>query len=509
MTTPESIAQRQVWPETPEARKTEWRRRLDAYLGSDYSDAELKLLGAFQATDTAGRVIHETRRIGRAPQFVTDVCAAALGGVLSMELVKDADARMTRTRPVAADEDAETVARRVGNEASADAAGRLAHGLEVWRRSDVDDRAEEWGRLGAAVGDMVWEITKDADGAFFAPHSMHHVDVRYDRWNRYPTWCRICFDFVEPTGKDGADEKHTYERILTPTMVKTRIDGGKWEERSHPLGVVPIVHFRFRGLHDPCISLHAAHGLEVAQAALDSIATQLIVIGGRTANPWLVIIGAMIAGADDPAVVGKIMNLPTGADAKWLETALTGLSALNAGGESMRARMEREAPEYLFVDSGANSSGLALSYRAGAFKQRIEPVQRRFANALAKAVALCVALDENRAYDRERDDVFVVQTGPALPEDRAALAELLLLLVEGNMLRTVDAVAALQAAGVVPADVPADVYLAELTAEGAARHATNAQRARDLGMVRADDERPAQREEVDGDDEAGGEADEA
>jgi hypothetical protein len=261
---------------------------------------------------------------------------------------------------------------------------------------------------------------------------------------------------------EGGGESHTYRRVLTPTEIRVYLDGAMVADESGPntLGVVPLIPLSFRRVGEYELSSWAGDGAEDAVAMVDSLYTQVQVTGGRHANPLLVALGAQIAEGSELTQVGRTASLPSGADLKWLEATLQGVRELGAAAEALLSHVMETYPEFLFVDAGASSSGTALSYRAGAFVAKIEPVRQRIYRALSTALGMGVAIDTGQAWS-EAVDLYDVDGGSALPQDVSAIASLMLDLVAAGMMRPQDAVARLMTEGVLPDDIEPAAYLAE------------------------------------------------
>lgn len=447
MTTDISVSR--DWPKTPSERRKEWERRERAFRGLDYTEAEQKRLGLFVGTDEDGRITHRTRRIMRDGAFVAQRAAMALANGLSIDLTdaaqKDLDADGDPTEGPAAD--------------------LLRRARAVWARSGIEDHAQSWATAHAACGDSLFEVAMVEDGgAALIRHPMRTVELYYDPQGRTLVAVRIIFTYTGAPDDAGAAAEHTYERWLRPHEKRWRIDGGAWEVEPHNLGVVPAVHVQFAADGDPHIGLHAAYHIEDAQALADSAATQISAVGTQMGNPLLALIGATMEKGSDAGQIGRVFQLPPGADLRPVELAFTGLKALVEHTAQLRQQIADTSSAFLFVDAGASASGLALSYRAGAFKADVEPAQKRWWRALARGVAMCLALEDGRPYT-EADDVFEVRGAPALPEDRAALADLLIKLDDAGLIVLEDAIRALQGAGVLPSDSSADEYAAEIRDE--------------------------------------------
>lgn len=474
-TKPDRLATGKGWPSTWEERHTEYKRRRTAYLGGGYTDSEFERLGLFQGTDADGKVIHVTRRIGRDLAFVADVDALAIVSGIALQTSRD-------LFPPVGEGGVE-----LPSEASEEA---LEHGLAVWRRSRVRDFLERWARGLCVHGDLHLEAVVGDDGLHrIASHLPEHVEPYYDDNGIDLTRAEIRFTYQDPPNEEGARERHSYRRILLPDRIVTIIDGVRQVD-PNPLGVVPLVHVQFRGLHEPDFGLHAFAGYEEAAAIHDSAMTQLSVIGARHASPLIVGRGVRIADdTEDAGAVGKFYGIPTEADLKYLEATLTGVNVLATQAGQIRDGIVETLPEYLFTESGANASGTALSYRAGEFVAKIEPVRRRFLRALALATSYAVAMDLKRPWNVEHGDPNVatdwyeVTGGPLLPVDRRGEAELIGFLNERGYLKTADAVRGLQGYELVPPDEDPVLYAEEARAEADGRDADVMDRVRKLANM--------------------------
>lgn len=445
------------WPDSWSERALEYESRRRTYLGLGYTDAERIRLGLFVATDTAGRIVHETRRILRDPAFVADVDATALanGIVLGVKAdVPDGERQLAQ-----------------------------AVGDEVWERSKVDARAERWGRMCSVYGDLHLEVMTDDEGhPMFAAHKPQHVRVYYDAQGLELESAVIEFDHDLPPGTVNADSGPTvrYRRILTRESVRVEQNGKIVADAQHGLGVVPLVHVQFRPLDESEFSLCAFSGLEDPTAVADSVMTQVAVIGGRHAAPWLKIMGAILDSGQDPTTLGKTLNLPVGVEADYLVAPMEQLTALVEQVRALREQITQTCPEFLFVDAGANASGTSLSYRAGAFKAKIEPAMWRFREGIATAVGIAVALARGVPFD-DSSNVYEVDGPPALPEDRRAIFDLYRDAMEAGALKLRDMVQTMQAAGIIPADLPPEEYAEQAAAEHNARNAEVVELANRIG----------------------------
>lgn len=446
------VTEGRLWPVDLPSMREERRRRWEAFLGLRYRLSELKALGLFQGTDQSGAIIHEARRIMRDCAFVVEVDAAVLSQPLAFNATADSGTRLAG--------------------GDLEAGVFVDEAVGVWRDSRGDETLQAFALRLCAIGDALIELVETDGGVRLVQHNAEHVDVYYDRFGTDLEAVRISFDYYGPPDPDStSSEKHTYERWLYRDRTMTRIDSGTWDVRPHALGVVPAVHVQFAPSHDPRMGRHASYGMEDAEATVNSAATQLIVAGTRAADPWLKVVGARIAGGLDVSAEGKTLALPEGADAAWLEATLQGMTALVDNMRSVREGLVQTCPEFLFVDAGASASGTALSYRASAFKLKIEPVYRRFTRAIGRLLGMAVAMKRGEAWGATAHDIVEVRGGPAIPEDRAAFADLIDKLVSGGFLREVDAQKALQGAGLTPSDADPAEYADLARTEAQARDA--------------------------------------
>lgn len=428
-------------PEGWAEKHAEVRRRLDAYWGVPYTLAEHQALGLFQGTASDGTVIHKTRRISRDEQYVIDTDAMALVQGLTLNVHPDWY-EMLGLDPHDGDSGADG---RLGVV--------LTEGEEVWRRAQVRALVDRWARVFCATGDLHLEPMLDDGGrGLFAAHRPDQVEVYYDRHGLDLEFAQIRFRFNEPpTVEGGSVETREYRRILTRDEIVVEIDGKRQDDESgpHTLGVVPLVHVSFASLDDPSFGLPATHGMDYGVALYNSALTMASVIGGRNAQPLLKLIGAAMDTGDDNAAVGRVLELPTGSDASFLEAGLAGIRGLVEMATAQRQALVEATPEFMFTDAGLNASGTALSYRAGAFKGRIAPARMRFHAAMARATSMAIALEngERMPEDAER---YEVTGGPVLPEDASAVFTLTRDARDAGMLTGHDAVRRLQAVGLVP-----------------------------------------------------------
>lgn len=435
------------WPTNYEERQQEHERRIDAALLAKYDKTTIDSLGLFQALDKTGSYItHETKRVVRDVSYVTEVAAGVL--VSGMSLALDDDAIPPNYVP--------------GDTEDSDAA-RLEsaklmfyeRGLAVWKRSKMDALSRRWAWMLSAAGDYYLEptTTKAGEGKVIG-HRPDAVEPYYDETGTELTRADIRYEYSDEPREDGGVDDHTYWRQIKPGMVRTQHDESGWDEVATPLSVPTIVHLQFYPSPDPEIGLHAAHGIEDACAVADSILTMTSTIGSHHAAPILKVTGAMVE--SDGVSAGQtnaILNLPSDADANWLELSMQGMSGLQAVADGLIDRTRATLPEFMFSDAGANASGTALSYRAAHLRMKLEPVAKAWREGIARAINMAVCLELGVDYSEDRTSWFKVEGAAILPQDRAAVATLVTQLVEDGFMLHEDATRVLQSANVgIPLD---------------------------------------------------------
>lgn len=473
------------WPVTREEMVAEYTRRERAYLGLAYRVEDIKRLNLFRAVDSANQTIAMTRRLTRDLQFVCEVDAAAIVG----------DGLLVESRRDRYDLDADDDRRRASAEAERAAATLRAEA--VWERSRVEDQLPAWALRWCMLGDIGFEVVRGAVagvGAVIVAHDPRHVVCDWDDIGAELRRVVITYDYTEQAEYDPATGEVVkepaivrYRRILTRERVDAYRDGVRVEEESgaHGLGRVPFEWVPFRAPVPGSMGTWAGYGYEDVIGSVDSALTQMQVTGQRHANPLLVALGARIGEASEIQQVGRAASLPQGADLKYLEATLQGIQALLNMAESARQMVAQTLPEFLFVDAGASASGTALSYRAGAFVAKIDPIRHRFYRALGRCVDMAVAFDTSTPH-RSLAGTYEVQGGAALPMDVTSLARLYTDLTATGGMRSVDLVRKLQDLGVVPDDVEPEVYAAQAAREVAERQAQTAMQVeRIMDAVRA------------------------
>lgn len=449
------------------------RRR--AYLMEDYSAEERRSLGLFAATDTLGNVIAHTRRLCRDLAFVVDKDVAAVARPLSLEVV-----------PAVVDE--------VQREAL------QAAGEAIWARSALQEGLELRTRDAAICGSMCLEAVRVRGAAgvevrivAYAPES---VEVRYDD----ETGTEIVEAIVRlrmmqppPVDVNGAiaparsGTMRTYVRHLTRTEVRVYVDGVYDPAQSGPhfLGRVPLVHASWIPYQDPEHGIGSAWALNDLVSGVDSLVSQMHAIGTRHANPLLVGVGVRFDGPDT-FKFGRSIGIPPGADAKYLEATMAGVSVLLEQSQAQLRTVRDTLPHFGLFNAGSNASGEALRTLGADFVSYIEGIRSRVYGAIAKVTAYALAMERNTAY---LGPVFVVGAGPVLPPDQASTIATLRDLVADGLLRRSDAIRHLQRIGLIPAEQSPEAYEASIVTSEAERDARAMDRLDDLrarGVVASD-----------------------
>jgi hypothetical protein len=450
---PISSTRADIWYPRTEGDWEDWYQMLhDAYVGDPYTVEQLKDYHLFRALDTSGEVIEETRRLQRDVQFVVDTDVSAMVGEGLTLMGTDG----AEPDPMAA---------------------------ELWRRSGVPAQVSGWARINALMGDLHLEAMRDEDGAVrVIQYDPRHVRLEYDILDR--TRLRRAIVSVQWREEAGIDPStgiisdlgalHTMVREITEDEITVWMDGQLDEQQSgpHALGVVPLVHIPFLPWTEPEHGLWTALGLMQPLMLIDSFITQIKAVGNRYANPILAGIGVEFTTGSETGLFGRqLSGIPTEGDVKYLEPSLEGVKALIEAVQMHRETVRATMPEFLFVDSGANASGRALSWRAAAFKSKMTDVRGRFYGGLARAIEYAVAMADKREYDEDRLDLRV-KGGPILPPDMSAELDAVQKLRDMSAIKQVDVVRHGQRLGLIDEEADADEYAAEVMDETADRAAT-------------------------------------
>ena len=433
------------WPTDRSSIIAEYNRRERVYLGLSYTQAERRILNLFEAQDVQNRVIAKARRMLRDIAFVVDVDASAIAtSVLSLQVRKD-----TGLTP--------------------DQAERMRQaGQAVWQRSRVNQHALSWAMRGCYLGRWVWEAQMHPSGlAHIVGHDPRHMQVRRDGFGDVTSALlsvdkRDGDDMLDDSGTVQADgQPYRYQRQMTPGSYREFRDSDGGEVEPNRLGVVPVTEFVYRDI-GRALPMWAGQGYESGLALVDSLLTQLGVIGTRSGAPILKGMGVDPGSGADLTAIDRAAALPEGTDLQWLEPRLDGLRAFIDTADVQVDKLRATLFEFLFTEAGAGASGLALSHRASGFVMKIAPIRQHFYRALALVTSYAVAADLGVAWSQDMD-VFEVDGGEPLPMDVEAMAGLYLTLVNSGLLKAEDAIARLQGLGLVPEGDPLE-YLEAIKA---------------------------------------------
>ena len=462
----QGMTYRRRWPTTREGIDAEYTRREEAYTGADYTDAEVQDYNLFQAKNGDNQVIATAKRITADIRFVVQVDAASIAS--------DGVSLQVREAMLPGGQDTAPIA--------------LDAGQTVWRRSGVGLHLLRWAANTCILGDYWLEVQRGTTGAVVVGHDPRRVVAKMDATGQTVEQLVVSYEYSDMAAIDprtgafaGKPESHLYRRVVTPDEVRVYRDDRLIPEESGPntLGVVPAVRLSYRPILDGHLSEWAGSGFEAAVAAVDSARTQVLSIVTRHANPILALIGARLAAGEDLQTIGRTIAVPGDADVKWLEAALNGVQVAVEQADALRASLKETLPEFLFVESGASASGTSLSYRAGAFVSKIEPIRQAVYVQLARCIGWGVAIDAGLRWS-EAADVYMVDGGDALPMDAAASATLYVSLADGGWLTGSDTIRRLQGLQLIgPDDDPADYY-ARAQADKAARDGRGLGDAREL-----------------------------
>ena len=427
------------FPESADEWKQEYDRRHRAYVGEPYDVGEIKELKLFRALDESGDVLAETRRLTLDYRYVCDVDSAALlGDGISLQGADEVD---------------------------------RAEGLAVWRRSRLQAHIERYAKILAVKGDLHLEAVMGADGrGRIVAYSPEHVEVSYDPETGTQISRAIVtipyFDDREVDMAGNVSEEwqtaHIYRRVITADRIEVYRDGDHIAAESGPntLGVPTLVHVPFIPYTDPAHGLNAAYRLDEALALIDSLLTQIAAIGARHGNPLLKSAGAKVDGGSDIFKLGRVVNGPSDWDMEYIEPGFGGLNSLLQTVEQHRATLRETLPEFLFTESGANSSGSALNFRASQFVQKMQPIRARFYDALATVTEYAIHLERGTQPSVEEEQITLrVEGGDILPANTTATLEQLRIVQDslGGILPE-DRIAALQRVGLIPKDADPAAY---------------------------------------------------
>lgn len=438
-------------PRTHAERVTEWDRRMEAYTMQPYRAIDIATLNLFIHVNEDDNVEAVTRRLSTDIRWCVDVDAASIAS----------DALTLQIKPERID--------------AAQADEILAAAQRAWADSRIDAERLRYARNVCIYGEGEFETLRRPDGSGVVVwRDPQTVQIIKDSTGTVIETAVVDFPFerapmVDPaTGAIQPQPMSRYTRVLTRDEVRVYIDGALVADQSgqHSLGEVPIQRVTYADVGDGSLAEWSGAGMRGTVAVIDSIATQLQVIGARHASPLLAAFGARIASGADVTGPNKTISMPLGADLRWLEPVLSGLEAVIAGSSAQRDAMRATKPQFMFTEAGQNASGTALSNRATAFTLMIRPVRESFYSALSKALSMAAAINMGVPWTPAMD-ILQIDGGSPLPLDETAWVQIVDLLVDKGLLLRVDAVRFLQGLGIVPQGDPEE-YAAALESEGAA-----------------------------------------
>ena len=433
------------YPESRQQWLDLYQRRHEAYVGDPYTVADMKTLHLFRALDESGDVLAETRRLTRDVQFVVDTHVDA---ILAEGL--------TLVRAPAGDP------------------SDLAAAEAIWARSGLDQHLERYVRDAAVLGDLHFEavLSEDGSGARVVAYDPRHVELTYDAETGTKLERAIVtvpyFDPATVDAHGNLGEEHDvmriYRRVITPGRIDVYRDGQRSpaESGATSIGVPTAIHSPYVPYKIPEYGLSAAHKLDDALSLIDSMLTQIHAIGTRHGNPLLQSAGAQVAAGSDIAKLGRIVNGPAGWSMSYVEPTFQGISTLLNAIQTHRETLRETMPEFLFTESGANSSGSALNFRATQFVSKMKKIRARVYRALADAIQIGIALERGGAV---RAGIVAVEGGDILPANVIAMLEELRIAHGIQPIKPADVVRVYQRAGIVRTDEDPEAYAAETSPE--------------------------------------------
>ena len=430
-----------------------------AYEMQDYDGQMRRALRLFEALDDQSEkeLIAQTRRLHTDLRFVVDRNAAALfGNVASLEIAQLAG-----------------LSSRLAEQ-------NLTAGQQVWRRSSMTRQLGLLSTNIASQGRMGIEVVRANSNQPYetalALHWPHTYNVEYDRL----TGTRIKRVTIkrgywrqtdpDPTTGDAEQVLEVYTRILTDTEIRVfrqvGADSRLVEEESgpHGLGVVPFVNLVWQPYSEPGHGLFAAHGIEPALALSDSLMTVANAAAKRFGAPLPYVTGATL-GQDNAGHFGRWMYSKNEKTVfGYMEPTMSGITAVLATINQALTDMRNTFPSFAVFGGGANASGEALKMRQEAFEAKVGSARLNILPGMAEAVAMAVAMDDNRAHDRDTD-LFSLRTGPIIPVNVTGEIDILDKARAGKGLTQVDYVRGLQRLGVVGEQEDPEKYVEQVKAE--------------------------------------------
>ena len=439
-----------------------WQERymmlLDLANGGDYDQAIVKAEQAFRAFDDNGKVIGTTRTYYNERGFVLGVAVAAIA--LGQVVINPAEG--------ASGEDVE-----------------LAKG--IWARSSLGDADA---MTLAACGDLYIEPARADAGSSrvtlitYLPQQVIPVYgmVHSSRLERVTITSAVQDDpLVDANGHvTEAGATYTHQRIVDRREISVAAvypkDAEGAEQRRvdqaasgpHNLGVCPVQHVRFiPAAGYPEHSLAVTSGLDRGEILINGLLSRIKAVGDRYGNPIPYLFGAQLGNDSLVTRLGRWLNV-WGKDADkvssgYLEPNMAGITALSKQLDSLLGDIRASMPEYLFNSSTANLSAEALRLLASQYEAKYLAIRRRLYGAIETAIAIGVAMEQQREYDPAYK--VVTLTGPDLmPGDVLNDLEALIKAREVGGITTTDVVRRTQALGLADQEMDAAEY-AQLVAE--------------------------------------------
>jgi|7_EtaG_2_1085326.scaffolds.fasta_scaffold02322_7 hypothetical protein len=429
------------YPETRQEWLDLYQRRHEAYYGEPYSVDDMKTLHLFRALDDDGGVLAETRRLTRDVQYVADTHVDA---ILAEGL---------------------TLTRAPNGDAS-----DLANAEAIWDRSGLDQHLERYVRDAAVLGDLHFEaiLSSDGTGARVVAYDPQHTELTYDS----ETGTRlkraiVTVPYFEPPKVDShgnITEAHEimriYRRVISPGRIDVYRDSVHMaaESGANALQVPTAVHSPYIPYRIPEYGLSAAHKLDDALSLIDSMLTQIHAIGTRHGNPLMQSAGGNVPSGSELNKLGRVINGPPGWSMSYVEPTFQGISTLLSAIQTQRETLRETMPEFLFTESGANSSGSALNFRATQFVSKMKKIRSRVYRALAEAIQIGIALERGGPM---RAGTIAVEGGDILPANVIAMLEELRIAHGIQPIKPSDVVRVYQRAGIVRTDEDPETYAAE------------------------------------------------
>ena len=431
------------YPETEAGWRELYTLRWQSYLHHPYGAQFQKSEHLFRAFDDSGNEIDQTRRVFRWYQFITDTdCRALAPGQLVLE-----------TQP-------------------GTPMARLVQGERIWQRSRLQPHLQRRFTSVCALGDMWLEAVRTSGRPPYRAKLVWYDPRQVTAWYDAETGTELekveielCY-LQNPQQVAMSETLHSYKRVLTKTHIEVYRNGELQPQESgeHGLGAVPCVHLQAQPFDQPEHGLPAAAGVERLLAKMDSLATQISAIGTRYANPTLALFGFKVGAGTEVQRFGRMIDgAPTDGRAEFIEAKSASVPGLLEAMRELDKHLRDTSPEVLFASDAAQESAEARSLRGNAFELKMLTMRAGIYSGLTEATAYAVALEGNRPYDPEHDEVFRIDAPPVLPRNQKLELEILEMLKPS--LKRADYTRHLQRLGYVPKEADPEAYATEVAAE--------------------------------------------